>query len=113
MSAFTFTAATAEKARSVGEIKTVIMTIAGPASYDTGGSVIDLAEFFAKVYGVEILAVGAAASSKYKGTFVPGASDAPSLGKIKLNDITAASGAEVVSTTDLSALSFTVRVTGK
>lgn len=113
MSAFTYTAATAEKARSVGEIKTIIMTIAGSASYDTGGSVLDLSDLFTKVYGVEIIGVGAAASSKYKGTFTPGASDAAATGKIKMNDITAASGAEVSSTTDLSALTFVVRVTGK
>lgn len=113
MSAHTYTAATAEKARSVGEIKTIILTIAGSASYDTGGSVLDLSDLFTKLYGVEIIGVGVAASSKYKGTFIPGASDSPSGGKIKLNDVTAASGAEVASTTDLSALTFVVRATGK
>lgn len=113
MSAFTYTAATAEKARSVGEIKTIILTIVGPTSYDTAGSVLDLSDLFTKVYGIEIIGVGAAASSKYKGTFIPAASDAAATGKIKMNDITAASGAEVTSTTDLSALSFTVRATGK
>lgn len=113
MSAFTGLAVLGSSL-ALGDLKTALVTVAGTASYDTGGSIVDLSSVFpSKVYSVDVVAVSAAASSKYRGSFIPGASSGPALGKIKFNDITAASGAEVSSTTDLSGTTFTLLVHGK
>lgn len=95
-------------------VKTVVVEVTGTASYDTGGSVADLSSHFSsKVYGAKLLAVSPHASGKYRPSFIPGSSYAVATGKVKLYDITANPGAEVTSTTDLSATTFTFEVTGR
>lgn len=92
-------------------IKKAVVTIAGSASYDAGGSIIDLSSLFpSKVYGAAHVAVSPHGSAKYHLAFVPGASNGPALGKVKIHDVTAASGAEASG--DLSATTFTLEVTG-
>lgn len=110
MSAHTVSS-TALRAEVNGGIKTVILTLAGSASYDAGGSVADLSSHFvSKVYGVKVLAVSPHGSAKYLAAFVPGASYAVATGKVKLHDVTAASGAEASG--DLSATTWTLEATG-
>ena len=94
-------------------MKKAVITITGTASYDTGGSTLDLSSLFpSKVYGLREIAVSPHGSAKYKLSFVPGSSYDPATGKIKIHDVTAASGAEVTSTTDLHATTWTLEVTG-
>jgi hypothetical protein len=112
MSAFTFTDPTSVLHVANGDVKTALVTITGSASYDTGGSLIDLSAYFTKVRGAQAISASTAALSKYKFTFIPGASDGAALGKLKVNDVTAASGAEVSSTTDLSAGTYRVMFYG-
>jgi hypothetical protein len=104
---------------SQGTIKRVILTVAGPASYDAGGSTIDLSSAvtalggtltFTKVYGVDCIAVSAHASSKFKATYVPAAGNAPATGKIKLDDLIQATPAEFSG--DASGTTFTLEVVG-
>lgn len=93
---------------------TLLLTL--PASYDTGGSVIDLSAVtgggFTKVYGLARLGVSPAASDKYHLSFVPAASYAAATPVVKIRDLSAASDAEVASTTDLSGTTVVVEVTG-
>lgn len=112
MSAFTF-ASTDVTNLAIGDTKIATITVTGTASYDTGGSTIDLSAYFTKVHGAQVISASAAALSKYKFTFLPGSSFAAASGKLKVNDVTAASGAEVSSTTDLSAGTYTLLVVGK
>lgn len=92
-------------------VKKATVTITGSASYDAGGSLIDLSTVFkSKVYGATQLAVSPHGSAKYQLAFIRGASDGPALGKVKIHDVTAASGAEASG--DLSATTFTLEVTG-
>jgi hypothetical protein len=92
-------------------LKKAVVTATGSASYDAGGSILDLSSIFkSKVYGVTQVAVSPHGSAKYQLTFIRGASDGAALGKVKIHDITAASGAEVSG--DLSATTFTLEVTG-
>lgn len=98
---------------SLGDIKSAIVDVAGSASYDTAGSLVDLSGIFpSKVHGVKVIAVSPHGSDKYRAVYIPGASNAPALGKLKVRDLTAASDAEVTSTTDLSATTFTLEVLG-
>jgi hypothetical protein len=98
---------------TLGDLKRAVIDTLGPASYDTGGSLIDLsATFPSKVLGVTVIAVSPHASDKYYVTFIPGASDGPALGKLKIRDLSAASDAEVSSTTDLSATTFRIEAIG-
>ena len=107
------------KAVDQGSIKEVILDIVGPASYDAGGSILDLSSAvtalagtitFTKVWGVTLIAVSAHASSKYGVRYVPGASNAPALGKLKLDDLIQATPAEF--TGDASGTTFTIKVHG-
>jgi hypothetical protein len=92
-------------------LKKAVVTITGSASYDAGGSLVDLSTIFkSKVYGVAQIAVSPHGSAKYRTSFIRGASDGAALGKVKIHDITAASGAEASG--DLSATTFTLEVTG-
>lgn len=106
------TLASTLRAEVTGGIKKAVVTVTGSASYDTGGSTLDLSSIFTLVYGVNVIAISPHASGKYNDRFIPGASYAPSTGKIKLYDTTTDPGAEVSSTTDLSATTFTIEVTG-
>lgn len=98
---------------TLGDIKRAIIDVTGPASYDTNGSLIDLsATFPSKVLGVTVIATSPHASDKYRAMFIPGASDGPTLGKLKIRDLSAASDAEVASTTDLSGTTFRIEAVG-
>jgi DNA polymerase-3 subunit beta len=57
-------------------------------------------------------AVSLAASDKYRLAFVPGASYSPSTGLLKARDLSAASDAEVSSTTDLSGTTWVLELVG-
>lgn len=92
-------------------IKVAVVTFTGSASYDAGGSILDLSTLFpSKVYGLVQAAVSPHGSAKYQPVFVRGASDGPALGKVKIHDITASSGAEASG--DLSATTFTAIAIG-
>lgn len=124
MSAFTITSVRSVHVGGMGAQKRAVIECTGPASYDTNGSVIDLSSAntvltglnnesaFTAVRGVARLGVSPHASDKYMPAFVPGASGSPSTGTIKLRDLSAASDAEVASTTDLSATTFVFEVCG-
>ena len=59
-------------------------TLAGPASYDAGGSVADLSSVFAsKVYAMRITPRG---DATLNAKWVPGASNGSSLNKVFLDD---------------------------
>lgn len=102
-----------------GPIKRAVVTALGPASYDAGGSTIDLssavsgldgANTFTKVWGLNRLGVSAHASSKYGIAYVPAASNAPATGKIKLDDLIQATPAEFSG--DASGTTFTFEIVG-
>lgn len=104
---------------SQGQTKRVVMTVKGPASYDAGGSTLDLSSAvaalagtisFVKTWGVHLLGVSAHASSKFKATYVPAAGNAPATGKIKLDDLIQATPAEFSG--DASGTTFTIEVVG-
>lgn len=92
-------------------MKVALVTVTGSASYDAGGSILDLSTIFpSKVYGAVQAAVSPHGSAKYQLAFVPGASQGPALGKIKIIDATTDPGAEASG--DLSATTFTLVVFG-
>jgi len=92
-----------------------VLLLTLPASYDTGGSALDLSALtdggFVKVHGLTVLSI-AAANDKYNLSLVPGSGYSPSTCLVKIRDLSAASDAEVASTTDLSAVTVTVEVVG-
>ena len=92
-----------------------VLLLTLPASYDTGGSVLDLSAItgggFTKVFGVSQLGI-AAANDKYRLSFVPAASYAAATPLVKIRDLSAASDAEGSCATDLSAVTVVVEVTG-
>jgi hypothetical protein len=103
----------------LGSLKKAIVTVTGSASYDTGGSTLDLSSIFpSKVYGARVIAVTPHASDKYREAYIAGSSNNPATGKIKLRNLatvttgTPGSVDEVASTTDLSGTTFTLEVTG-
>ena len=121
MSAFTVTAVKSVSLPGPSAGKVAVIQCTGTASYDTGGSVINLATTnsvltalnneagFTTIHGVQVLNVGTAASDKYRLQYL-GATAAT--GVIKVRDLSAASDAEVSSTTDLSATTWTLEVRG-
>lgn len=113
MGAFT---AVAEVANEFGtKLRTAVVTATAPASYDAGGSVIDLSSLasggFTKVYGVDLIGQATAASDRYQPTFVPAVAYAAATGKLKIRDINSTDAAAEASG-DLSAVTFVLRVTG-
>lgn len=91
--------------------KVGIFTATLPASYDAGGSVLDLSSYFTYVHGVEVIGQATHGDDKYYATYIPAAAYAPATGKIKVRDLTAASDAEASG--DLSAVVLRLRVTGR
>lgn len=97
-----------------GVPKIISYTALGPASYDTGGSIVDL--------GVAALGVGvgfnalhnvqvATNSTSISARFLPGAS--PLLGKlVAFSSAVADAGDEVAGAADLSAITFSLTVIG-
>lgn len=121
MSAFTIASVLGSKIDR-GDLKELVISVTGTASYDTGGSVIDLSTAnatlgtalgFAAVHGVERIGVTTAADDKYMFTYVRAASGAAATGLLKLRDATAASDAEVTGAVSLAASTFFLRVVGK
>lgn len=101
--------------------KVTTFTATGSASYDSGGSTIDLST--SGVLGVEAgftvvhgcrqvgLANGGAANSKYYHSFIVGSSYSPTGGKIKIHDLSQAADAETSG--DLSAITFIYEAVGR
>lgn len=92
-----------------------VVTAVGPASYDAGGSVIDLSALtgggFNKVHGVTLIGQGTAANDRYQPTFIHAAAYAAATGKLKVRDINATDSAAEASG-DLSAVTFVLEVIG-
>lgn len=124
MSAFTVAAVLSLTGGGYGSQKKAIFQVTGTASYDTGGSLLDLSSanatltgidpmaVFTLVNGLSVVGVNPHGSGKYHGAYIRAASGAPATGKIKLYDVTTDPGAEATSTGDLSATTFFVEVTG-
>ena len=105
---------------NVGQ-KRVILRATGPASYDTGGSVLALdtsvsilgKEYgFPKVFGVRRVGLGAAAAGQYAVEYIPAAANAPATGVVLARDLAAAADAQVSNAADLSAHTFVFEVMG-
>ena len=123
MGAFTITGVTACATGDMGRGKAVVITATGPASYDAGGSVIDLSSAnttlttllneaaFVRVTGLKQVAIGAAAADRYYCQYVIASAGAPATGKIKVRDADAATAMSEASG-DLSAVTFTFEITG-
>ena len=118
MGAFTY--GTVSRVSPDANGKTVELSVTGPASYDANGSVIDLSvatrgawEGFTVVYDVQQVSIGAHGNDKYRLMFVPAGSGAAATGALKVRDLSAASDAEVSGATDLSGVTFYLRVQGR
>lgn len=113
MGAFT---ATAQLSPSAGSPKIATFSATGPASYDTGGSVIDLSIAtlgagvgFARVDNVTV----SSSNSNHSFNYVRAANGAAATGKIVVkSDALADGGDEVAGTTNLSTATFYLTVTG-
>ena len=125
MGAFTVTSVTGCATGDMGRGKSVVLTATGPASYDTGGSIIDLSSAntvltgfvsdaaFVRVTGLKVVGVSAAAAARYHCTYIPAAAGAPATGKVKVRDADAATAmSEVAGAADLSTVIFTFEITG-
>lgn len=125
MGAFTVTSVIGCATGDMGRGKSVVLTATGPASYDAGGSIIDLSSAntvltgfvsdaaFVRVTGLKQVGVGAAAADRYYCQYVPGSSGAPATGKVKVRDADDATAmSEVAGATDLSTVTFTFEITG-
>jgi hypothetical protein len=92
-----------------------IVTAACPASYDAGGSTIDLSAVtgggFTKVFGAKLIGQATAASDRYQPTFIPAAAYAAATGKLKIRDINSTDAAAEASG-DLSAVTLVLEVVG-
>jgi hypothetical protein len=116
MGAFTLSATPVLRQANDCFQKKAVISIVGPASYDTGGSVIDLSALatalasddavFTRVDGVAFLGSDSAAGARYQLTYLRAASGAPSTGKL----VATTAGAEASG--NLSALVFRIEVTG-
>lgn len=124
MSAFTITAVLQRDVGRYGSGKRVLLSCTGTASYDTNGSVINLSSSnttltgldadaaFTVVNGVSVVGTTLHGSDKYRCMYVRASAGAPATGTLKVRDLSAASDAEVSSTTDLSATTFFLEVVG-
>lgn len=117
MSAFTVASVVGFK-NDAGALKEAVITVTGTASYDTNGSVINLgtggvlgaSQGFQSVHGVEVIKVSAHASDRYKISYVNVSAAA---GTLKVRDAAAMTAmSEVANTTDLSSITWTLRVVG-
>jgi len=97
---------------ALGGLKVSLVPVTGSASYDAGGSLLDLSSIFpSKAIGAVQVATSPHASAKYRAVFIRGTSDGPTLGKLKVYDSTTDPGAEASG--DLSATTFTLLVIGQ
>ena len=112
MGAVTITTQLANEFNTSSRRATLLLTL--PASYDAGGSVLDLSALtgggFTKVYGVDLIGQPTAASDRYHPTYIPAALYAPATGLLKVRDLQAAADAEASG--DLSAVTMLVEVIG-
>lgn len=127
MSAITITSVLSITGTGVGAGKRVVVTATLPASYDTGGSTLDLSTgndtlaalahgpdaAMAKVHGVARIGVAAAAGDRYPVSYVRAALGAPATGKLKVRDLNDDGNAEVTSTTDLSGTTVILEIVGQ
>lgn len=111
------TAPTLISANDVGHQKRRIMSIVGSASYDVGGSIVDLStatlgtyEGFSKVHGITQVGGTAAAAGAYKLMFVPAAAYAAATAKIYVTLVEQATPAEASGS--LAAVTFLIEVIG-
>ena len=123
MGAFTVTSVVGCSTGDMGRGKSVVLTATGPASYDAGGSVIDLSSAntvltgfvsdaaFVRVTGLKVVGIGAAAADRYFCTYVPAAAGAPATGKVKVRDADDSTAMSEASG-DLSTVTFTFEITG-
>lgn len=88
-----------------------VFTALLPASYDAGGSTLDLSSHFALVHGVKFVGQATAANDKYHCTYIPAAAYAPATGLVKVRDLSAAADAEASG--DLSAVTVRFEVVGR
>lgn len=123
MGAFTVTSVIGCATGDMGRGKSVVLTATGPASYDAGGSILDLSSAntvltgfvsdaaFVRVTGLKQVGVGAAAADRYYCQYVPAAAGAPATGKVKVRDADDATAMSEASG-DLSTVTFTFEITG-
>lgn len=102
-----------------GAYRKVIATLTGSASYDAGGSVVDLsatgglgANGFTTVRGLRVLNGTAAADGAYYLMYVPAALNAAATGMVYVQLTEQATPADTVGATNLSARSWLVEITG-
>ena len=125
MSAFTIVSKLSADSAPSGAAKRVTFTATGTASYDTGGSVLNLAQSgvlgidgFTAVHGVKLIGVAAAASDRYHCTYVRAAAGAPATGLLKVRDLDTTGGGatdgviQLGSAADISALTFIFEAVG-
>ena len=108
----------------VGAPKRAVLSATGTASYDTNGRLIDLSSVntvltgldpmaaFNRVDAVNFCGVNPHGSDIYRPAYVRAASGAPATGTIKVRDLSAASDAEIASTTDIHTTTFFLEVIG-
>lgn len=119
----TFVAPSVKQAGPCGNFKIAVISTVGSGSYATGGDTLDLSSAaaglgdkfngFTEVFSVNQCSYGAAADSKYFAAYIPAALGAAATGLVKIHDLTAASDAELASTTSLSAVTFYFTVIGR
>lgn len=123
MSAFTIVSVLSCDLGPVGAGKSAVITATGPASYDTGGSVLDLSTAsavlvaasaaFAVVDGVDVVGSTAAASQTMVPMYVRAALGAPATGVLAIQNLAVDPVAQIGAATDLSGTTWIFRVYGR
>lgn len=115
MSAFTLPASDVVRKSNIdASEKVTVIRVTGPTSYDTGGSILDLAAAglgdaaFVTVEGVDCVAVEAAGGAVYRLAYLRAAAGAPATGRLLAYN----AAGEVAGATNLSTLTFVLRVFG-
>lgn len=99
MSAHTLLTA-AQTGETLSGVKAVAGTFTGSASYDTGGSILDLSGYFSdEVRSIIALAQGTVGKVCH---YVPAASNAPATGELVVDD----GGTQATAADDLSGITF-------
>lgn len=125
MGAFTITGVLSVTPGPEGAGKRVLVTATGPASYDSNGSVLNVASsnttltdivndaYLTVVNGVCQVGISPHASDKYDCKYIRDTAGAPATGTVKVRDLSAASDAEVSAATDLSGTTFYFELVGR
>lgn len=115
MSAFTLPASNVVRKNNIdASEKVTVIRVTGPTSYDTGGSILDLAAAglgdaaFVTVEGVDPVAVEAAGAAVFRLVYLRAAAGAPATGRL----VAYSGGSEVAGATNLSTHTFVLRVFG-